>query len=159
MRFNGKTDMRFRPYKPSRGPSPKSAIAAGMIEAGGPAALVGRLKRKRSVVYAYADPDHKTHAPFDAVCDLVAAGARAPVAHLAAIAGGVFMPGRQEAGSLVDLLSRAARAAGETQARAIASLADGKIDAVEGADLAETIDREIAALTGARAQLDGRGRA
>ena len=143
----------FRPYKPAAKATPKAAIAGAISEAGGPKEVVLRMKRRRSVVYAYSDPDHATHAPFDVVCALVEAGARAPAEHLAALAGGFFTPGEVPQERFTALFARAARQRGALEADALAALEDGVIDGSERGALVESIGAQIAALNAARTRL------
>lgn len=150
---------RYRPIKPRVYGADKTAIADGLVEAGGPAALVQRMKRKRSVIHAYADPDHPTHAPFDAVCDLVKAGARAPVLHLCALAGGAFAPGAPASESFSALVSRASTENGAFVGQVLAALGDGRIEPGERSKLLHDLDAEIATLMSARAKLASDGAA
>ena len=148
---------RFRPYKPLQPGSPKATIASAMIEVGGPGAVAERMRRKRSVVYAYGDPDHPTHAPFDAVCELVKAGARAPIEFLAGLAGGSFTAAETPQEHFAVLVERAARERGVLDAQTISALADGTIDARERGALADGFGRHIAALNAVRARLISEG--
>lgn len=143
----------FRPYKPVAAASAKAAISRGIAEAGGPRAVVLRMKRRKSAVYAYGDADHPTHAPFDAVCALVQAGATAPVEHLAMLAGGFFVAASAPREQFAALFSRAARQRGDMEAQTLDALADGVIDARERGALVDALGQQIAALNAARARL------
>lgn len=148
--------MAVRPYKPIKrrdARSPKGVVAQALVEAGGPRKLAGTLQRGRSTLHAYGDPDHPTHAPFDAVCDLVASGATAPVQHLCAVAGGTFTPGRPLPDPFPVLAARASKAHGDLTARIVDALADSTISASERAAILVDLDTEIELLVAARTRL------
>jgi hypothetical protein len=79
----------------------------------GPKEVASRIRRRLTQCYAYTDPDSDQAISYEAVCELVKAGARAPVEHICAISGGVFLPGQPTTETTDALVARCAREHGE----------------------------------------------
>jgi hypothetical protein len=152
--------MSFTPIKPRAYGTPKAAVAKLFEAAGGAPAVMETLGLSRTRVYAFTDPQDDSEISFSRVCALTEERRATPAAeHLAALAGGLFLPLKSADDS--DWLAMAG-AASTKNAETVASLlsalspADdtpGEITRTEARELIEVVDQQLAVLALARAKL------
>jgi hypothetical protein len=152
--------MSFSPIKPRPYGTPKAAVAKLFEAAGGASVVMELLNLSRTRVYALTDPNDEAEISFARVCALTEARAATPCAeHLAALAGGLFLP--LAAAPQADWHAMAA-AASTRSGQTIAALLDalspeddtpGEITAEEARVLIEQVDEQLAILALARAKL------
>ncbi len=152
--------MAFSPIKPRPYGTPKAAVAKLFEAAGGASAVMELLSLSRTRVYALTDPNDEAEISFTRVCALTEARGATPCAeHLAALAGGLFLPLTPAAEADWHAM---AGAASTRNAQTIASLLDalspeddtpGEITAQEARVLIERVDEQLAVLALARAKL------
>ena len=129
--------MTFRMQKPRRFGSPEAVVGQTYAQIkGGATTIADLLQRAKSTVYAYAEPrtapEHVAIAWAD-ICRIVQfSGATAPAEHLAALAGGGFVPPLDEAtDTLSELHALSADAFGKLTADIIRALEDETVCARE----------------------------
>ena len=152
--------MSFTPVKPRPYGTPKAAVAKLFEAAGGANAVMEILKLSRTRVYAFTDPNDDAEISFSRVCALTGATEASPGAeHLAALAGGLFLP--LAPASEADWYAMAGSSS-RRHARTIATLLEalspeddtpGEITAQEARGLLELVDQQLAVLALARAKL------
>lgn len=152
--------MSFSPVKPRAYETPKAAVARLFEAAGGANAVMETLQLSRTRVYAFADPADEAEISFARVCALTDAKKATPAAeHLAALAGGLFLP--LNAASEADWHAMAGTAS-QRNAQTIATLLEAlspkddtpnEVTPKEARRLIELVDEELAVLALARAKL------
>lgn len=152
--------MGFSPVKPRPYGTPKAAVAKLIEAAGGAGAAMDILELSRTRVYAFTDPNDESEISFARVCKLTeASGARPGAEHLAALAGGLFLPLDAAEGSDWHTM---AGSASRRNARTISAILDalspeddtpGEITPAEARELLEAVDEQLAVLAMARAKL------
>lgn len=152
--------MAFNPVKPRAYETPKAAVARLFEAAGGAPAVMETLKLSRTRVYAFADPADESEISFARVCALTEERKATPAAeHLAALAGGLYLP--VQAADDTDW-HRWAGAAGSRNASTISALLEAlsptddtpnEITPKEARELIALVDEELAILALARAKL------
>lgn len=154
--------MAFNPMKPRAYGTPKAAVARLFEEAGGAPAVMEILELSRTRVYAFADPNDDAELSFARVAKLTqATGATATAEHLAALAGGVFLPVAPASESDWHVM---AGQASRKNARTISTLLEalspeddtpGVVTDDEARDLLKLVDEQLSVLALARAKLMG----
>ncbi|WP_406853516.1 hypothetical protein ABEG18_13170 [Alsobacter sp. KACC 23698] len=143
----------FNPVKPRAYFTTKHVISRMFAEIGGPKRVAERIRKKLKQTYNYSDPQHPAEISFAAVCDLVVAGARAPIEHLCTLAGGAFLPSHTTNEGVTVLAGRACVEQAEFVAKLLDATGDGKITAAEALPLLKDLDDAIRTLTCARARV------
>ncbi|MGD2131738.1 MAG: hypothetical protein PVI23_03035 [Maricaulaceae bacterium] len=152
--------MSFTPVKPRPYGTPKAAVARLIEAAGGANAAMEILELSRTRVYAFTDPSDESEISFARVCKLTeTSGGRPGAEHLAALAGGLFLP--LDAAEGADWHAMAGSAS-RRNARTISTLLEalspeddtpGEITAQEARALLELVDEQLAVLAMARVKL------
>lgn len=148
--------MSFNPTKVRDYDTTKELVARIIDECGGvkQAAFLGG--RAASQVYACADPAVDAQMPLDIALRLSAASNSTTLAeHVAAMAGGVFMPIQPMTDPLTGLSAKSAKEHGALVGALIDALSDGAICDKERADLLARIDQSVRTLVSVRAKLAG----
>jgi hypothetical protein len=152
--------MAFSPVKPRPYGTPKAAVAKLFEAAGGANAVMDLLELSRTRVYAFTDPSDDAEISFTRVCMLTGATEATPGAeHLAALAGGLFLPLKvAEPADWHAVAGEASRKHAQTIATLLESLSPeddtpGEITAQEARELLEIVDEQLAVLALARAKL------
>lgn len=143
----------FRTIKPREPGSTKDVVSRLFDEAGGIKRVAFALGKGLSVTQAYADPQHRTEITFDQVRRLTSDQAIAAAEDLAAIAGGVFVPGIVPADALPILGAKAAEEWGQYIAAMLVAYADGRLCDRDRPRVREELNEAIAALVAVRARL------
>lgn len=156
--------MTFNPNKRREPGSTKAVVSALVDECGGAKEAAFLLGIGYSTVHGFTDPDCDQQISFDRVRRLVMArGAASPVADLAALAGGVFMPIQPSAQPIAELSAKSIEEHGEMMAALIRFSADGALSRGEAALLLEELDQHLRAAVALRSKLhavaSGDGRA
>lgn len=152
--------MAFTPIKPRAYGTPKAAVGKLFEAVGGAEAVMELLDLSRTRVYAFTDPSDDAEISFARVCRLTEAQNASPGAeHLAALAGGLFMPLTHDDETEWHAM---AGAASRRNARTISTLLEalspanetpGEIDAKEARELLKLVDEQLALLAMARVKL------
>ena len=151
--------MAFNPVKQRPYGEPKEVVARLFEEVGGIPKVMELLDLSRTRVYALADPDSTNEISYTRVCTLTENGATAAAQHLAALAGGLFVP--LEKADDADWLALAGEAS-RRNARNIAALMEslseterspGAVDQQEARDLLKILDEQLGVLAMQRAKL------
>lgn len=138
---------RTQPYD-----SAAAVVARSYDQLGGVKRAMAAMGRKASQAYAYADGEQQM--PFDCARALAAAGATAPAEDLAALANGMFVPLPDASrGELAAKASALAIEAGQTMAKVIAALSDGKVTPDEARELLRECDETMSAAAYLRAEI------
>jgi hypothetical protein len=152
--------MSFTPIKPRPYGTPKAAVAKLFEAAGGAPAVMETLALSRTRVYAFTDPQDDSEISFARVCALTEATRSTPAAeHLAALAGGLYLPLTSAADADWHAMAGAAsRGNAQTIATLLEALSPeddtpGEITPEEARRLLELVDEELAVLALARAKL------
>ena len=151
--------MAFNPVKQRPYGEPKEVVARLFEEVGGIPKVMELLDLSRTRVYALADPDSTNEISYTRVCTLTEDGATAAAQHLAALAGGLFVP--LEKADDADWLALAGEAS-RRNARNIAALMESlseterspdEVDQQEARDLLKILDEQLGVLAMQRAKL------
>lgn len=135
----------FRPNKPRKPGTTKAVVSALFAEVGGTDAVGLIIGLSATRTRACADPAEPDELSFERVRRLtLASGAHAAAQDLAALAGGVFVPGEAEAEAYELLLAKAEREHGQFVADVLAGKA-AKDKAKQFADLRALITCLVAA--------------
>ncbi|MEM6958240.1 MAG: hypothetical protein AAF411_05395 [Myxococcota bacterium] len=153
--------MAFDPNKDRDYLSCAAVVSRLYKEVGGVPAAMEILSLSRTRCYALADPDDDAKISYERVIKLTDAGALAAAQHLAAVAGGVFLPLVDKDAGSEDWHGIAAEGAKESAALTAALLeslgptgeSPGAIDAREAKALVAQIDATMAVLARQRASL------
>jgi hypothetical protein len=152
--------MAFTPVKPRAYGTPKAAVAKLFEEAGGANVVMDVLSLSRTRVYAFTDPADEAEISFARVCALTEAKQATPAAeHLAALAGGLFLPLKSASDADWHTMAGAAgRRSAETIAKLLEALSPqddtpNEVTPKEARALIELVDEELAVLALARAKL------
>lgn len=151
--------MAFNPVKERRYGEPKEVVARVFEEVGGIPEVMTLLELSRTRVYALADPDSSNEISYTRMARLTEAGATAAAQHLAALAGGIFLPVDKAAdANWLSLAGEASRG----NARNIAALMDslgeterspGVVDQQEAREILKLLDAQLGTLALQRAKL------
>lgn len=151
--------MAFNPVKIRRYGEPKEVVARLFEEVGGIPKVMELLDLSRTRVYALADPDSTNEISYTRVATLTEAGARAAAQHLAALAGGIFLP-IEKAGDAnwLHLAGEASRRNARNISALMESLSEterspGRIDQDEAREILKVLDEQLAVLAVQRAKL------
>lgn len=146
--------MSFRPTKPRPYATTKDVIARLVGESGGVKRVSFTLDRSETQVYAYTDPQEQHQANYDQVRRLTSPDATAAAEDLAALAGGIFVPGgaasRQ---SLHDLGAAASEEFGKAAAALFRALSDNRITHDERPSVRKGLDDVLVVLVATRNRL------
>tara|TARA_R110000744_G_scaffold220833_3_gene339682 strand:+ start:8289 stop:8810 length:522 start_codon:yes stop_codon:yes gene_type:complete len=153
------TKMAFNPVKERRYGEPKEVVARVFEEVGGIPEVMNLLELSRTRVYALADPDSSNEISYARIARLTESGATAAAQHLAALAGGIFVPVDKAAdANWLSLAGDASRG----NARNIAALMDslgeterspGVVDQQEAREILKLLDEQLGVLALQRAKL------
>jgi len=151
--------MSFNPVKVRRYGEPKEVVARVFEEVGGIPKVMELLDLSRTRVYALADPDSTNEISYTRVATLTEAGATAAAQHLAALAGGIFLP-IEKAGDAnwLALAGEASRRNARNISALMESLSEterspGRIDQDEARDILKVLDEQLGVLAVQRAKL------
>jgi hypothetical protein len=151
--------MSFNPVKVRRYGEPKEVVARVFEEVGGIPKVMELLDLSRTRVYALADPDSTNEISYTRIATLTEAGSTAAAQHLAALAGGIFLP-IEKAGN-ANWLALAGDAS-QSNARNISALMEslseterspGRVDKDEAREILKVLDEQLAILAVQRAKL------
>ena len=151
--------MAFNPVKERPYGEPKEVIARLFEEAGGVPQVMELLDLSRTRVYALADPDSTNEISYARVAKLTETGATAAARHLAALAGGLFLPlDKAEDADWLALAGEASRRNARNIAALMESLSEtnrspGEVDQQEARDLLKILDEQLGILAMQRAKL------
>lgn len=145
--------MSFRPTKPRPYATTKDVIARLVGEAGGVKRVAFTLDRSETQVYAYTDPQEQHQANYDQVRRLTSPDATAAAEDLAALAGGIFVPGAASTQSLNDLGATASEEFGKAAAALFRALSDNKITHDERPSVRKGLDDVLVVLVATRNRL------
>ena len=151
--------MAFNPVKQRVYGEPKEVVARVFEEAGGIPKVMELLDLSRTRVYALADPDSTNEISYARVCTLTESGAQAAAQHLAALAGGLFVPiDKAEDADWLALAGEASRRNARTIAALMESLSEtarspGEVDQQEARDILKILDEQLGVLAMQRAKL------
>ena len=151
--------MSFNPVKVRRYGEPKEVVARVFEEVGGIPRVMELLDLSRTRVYALADPDSTNEISYTRVATLTEAGATAAAQHLAALAGGIFLPiDKADDANWLTLAGEASRRNARNIAALMESLSEtekspGRIDQDEARDILRVLDEQLGVLAVQRAKL------
>ncbi len=151
--------MAFNPVKQRPYGEPKEVVARLFEEVGGIPKVMELLDLSRTRVYALADPDSTNEISYTRVCTLTEDGATAAAQHLAALAGGLFVPlDKAEDADWLALAGEASRRNARNIAALMESLSEtarspGEVDQQEARDLLKILDEQLGVLAMQRAKL------
>ncbi|MFS2318323.1 hypothetical protein RMQ97_10315 [Maricaulis sp. D1M11] len=151
--------MTFNPVKERRYGEPKAVVAELFEEAGGVPAVMEILDLSRTRVYALADPDSTNEISYTRVAKLTETGATAAARHLAALAGGIFLPvDKDEDADWLAIAGEVSRKNARNIAALMESLSEtnrspGEIDEGEARDILKILDEQLRTLAMQRAKL------
>ncbi|WP_412545649.1 hypothetical protein [Maricaulis sp. MIT060901] len=151
--------MAFNPVKQRPYGEPKEVVARLFEEVGGIPKVMELLDLSRTRVYALADPDSTNEISYARVCALTEDGATAAAQHLAALAGGLFVPlEKAEDADWLALAGEASRRNARNIAALMESLSEtarspGEVDQQEARDLLKILDEQLGVLAMQRAKL------
>ena len=151
--------MAFNPVKERRYGEPKEVVARMFEEVGGIPEVMNLLELSRTRVYALADPDSSNDISYARVARLTEAGATAAAQHLAALAGGIFVPvDKADDANWLALAGEASRRNARNIAALMESLgeterAPGEVDQQEAREILKLLDEQLGTLALQRAKL------
>jgi hypothetical protein len=151
--------MAFNPVKERPYGEPKEVVARLFEEAGGVPTVMEVLELSRTRVYALADPDSSNEISYARVAKLTETGATAAAQHLAALAGGLFLPvDKADSADWLSLAGEASRRNARNIAALMESLSEtarspGEVDQQEARDLLKILDEQLGVLAMQRAKL------
>ena len=151
--------MTFNPVKRRPYGEPKAVVAQMFEEVGGVPKVMELLDLSRTRVYALADPDSTNEISYARVTMLTEAGATAAAQHLAAAAGGIFVPlNKAEDADWLALAGEASRRNARNISALMESLSEterspGEVDQQEARELLKILDDQLGVLAMQRAKL------
>ena len=151
--------MAFNPVKIRRSGEPKEVVARLFEEVGGIPKVMELLDLSRTRVYALADPDSTNEISYTRVATLTEAGAQAAAQHLAALAGGIFLPiDKADDANWLALAGDASRSNARNISALMESLSEterspGRVDQEEAREILKVLDEQLAILAVQRAKL------
>ncbi|WP_417491258.1 hypothetical protein [Maricaulis sp.] len=151
--------MAFNPVKERRYGEPKEVVARMFEEVGGIPEVMNLLELSRTRVYALADPDSSNDISYARVARLTEAGATAAAQHLAALAGGIFVPvDKADDANWLALAGEASRRNARNIAALMESLGEterspGEVDQQEAREILKLLDEQLGTLALQRAKL------
>jgi len=151
--------MAFNPVKERRYGEPKEVVARMFEEVGGIPEVMKLLELSRTRVYALADPDSSNDISYARVARLTEAGATAAAQHLAALAGGIFVPvEKADDANWLELAGEASRRNARNIAALMESLGEterspGEVDQQEAREILKLLDEQLGTLALQRAKL------
>ncbi len=151
--------MAFNPVKIRRYGEPKEVVARLFEEVGGIPKVMELLDLSRTRVYALADPDSTNEISYTRVATLTEAGAQAAAQHLAALAGGIFLPiDKADDANWLALAGDASRSNARNISALMESLSEterspGRVDQEEAREILKVLDEQLAILAVQRAKL------
>lgn len=150
--------MSFRPHKPRPYATTKDVVARLIGEAGGVKRAAFALDRSETQIYAYTDPQEQHQATYDQVRRLTSPAAVSAAEDLAALAGGMFVPGQASCGrTLLDLSASASEEFGVAIAALMRALADNRVTADERPKVRRELDEVLTVLIATRNRLMSEG--
>lgn len=153
------TKMAFNPVKERRYGEPKEVVARVFEEVGGIPEVMTLLELSRTRVYALADPDSSNDISYARIARLTESGATAAAQHLAALAGGIFLPVDKAAdANWLALAGEASRRNARNLAALMESLGEterspGVVDQQEAREILKLLDEQLGILALQRAKL------
>ena len=151
--------MAFNPVKERPYGEPKEVVARLFEESGGVPQVMEILELSRTRVYALADPDSTNEISYARVSKLTETGACAAAQHLAALAGGIFLPvDKADEANWLELAGQVSRKNAQNIAALMDSLSEterspGKVDQEEARELLKILDDQLRILAMQRAKL------
>ncbi|WP_417482229.1 hypothetical protein [Maricaulis sp.] len=151
--------MAFNPVKERRYGEPKEVVARMFEEVGGIPEVMKLLELSRTRVYALADPDSSNDISYARIARLTEAGATAAAQHLAALAGGIFVPvEKADDANWLALAGEASRRNARNIAALMESLGEterspGEVDQQEAREILKLLDEQLGTLALQRAKL------
>jgi len=151
--------MAFNPVKVRRYGEPKEVVARVFEEVGGIPKVMELLDLSRTRVYALADPDSTNEISYARVSKLTESGSSAAAQHLAALAGGIFLPiDKADDANWLALAGEASRRNARNISAIMESLSEterspGRIDQGEARDILKVLDEQLGVLAVQRAKL------
>lgn len=151
--------MAFNPVKIRRYGEPKEVVARLFEEVGGIPKVMELLDLSRTRVYALADPDSTNEISYTRVATLTEAGAQSAAQHLAALAGGIFLPiEKADDANWLALAGDASRSNARNISALMESLSEtekspGRVDQDEAREILKVLDEQLAILAIQRAKL------
>lgn len=151
--------MAFNPVKERRYGEPKEVVARMFEEVGGIPEVMNLLELSRTRVYALADPDSSNDISYARIATLTEAGATAAAQHLAALAGGIFIPiDKAEDANWLSLAGEASRRNARNISALMESLGEterspGVVDQQEAREILKLLDEQLGTLALQRAKL------
>lgn len=151
--------MAFNPVKERPYGEPKEVVARLFEEAGGVPKVMELLDLSRTRVYALADPDSSNEISYTRVARLTETGATAAAQHLAALAGGIFLPiDKTDDADWLVLAGEASRRNARNIAALMESLSEtnrspGEVDQQEAREILKILDEQLGVLARQRAKL------
>ena len=151
--------MAFNPVKIRRYGEPKEVVARLFEGVGGIPKVMELLDLSRTRVYALADPDSTNEISYTRVATLTEAGAQAAAQHLAAFAGGIFLPiDKADDANWLALAGDASRSNARNISALMESLSEterspGRVDQEEAREILKVLDEQLAILAVQRAKL------
>ena len=151
--------MAFNPVKERRYGEPKEVVARLFEEVGGIPEVMTLLDLSRTRVYALADPDSSNEISYARIARLTEAGGVAAAQHLAALAGGIFLPvEKADDANWLALAGEASRRNARNIAALMESLGEterspGVVDQQEAREILKLLDQQLGILALQRAKL------
>lgn len=151
--------MAFNPVKERRYGEPKEVVARVFEEVGGIPEVMSLLDLSRTRVYALADPDSSNEISYARIARLTESGAKAAAQHLAALAGGIFVPvDKADDANWLSLAGEASRRNARNIAALMESLGEterspGVVDQQEAREILKLLDEQLGTLALQRAKL------
>lgn len=151
--------MAFNPVKVRHYGEPKEVVARVFEEVGGIPRVMELLDLSRTRVYALADPDSTNEISYTRIATLTEAGASAAAQHLAALAGGIFLPiEKADDANWLALAGEASRRNALNISALMDSLSEtekspGRIDREEARAILRVLDEQLGVLAVQRAKL------
>ena len=151
--------MSFNPVKVRRYGEPKEVVARVFEEVGGSPEVMELLDLSRTRVYALADPDSTNEISYTRIATLTENGATAAAQHLAALAGGIFLPiDKADDANWLALAGDASRSNARNISALMESLSEterspGRVDQEEARNILKVLDEQLAILAVQRAKL------
>jgi hypothetical protein len=155
----GGTQMAFNPVKIRRYGEPKEVVARVFEEVGGIPSVMELLDLSRTRVYALADPDSSNEISYARIAKLTESGASAAAQHLAALAGGIFLPiEKADDANWLALAGEASRRNARNISAIMESLSEtekspGRIDQDEAREILKVLDEQLGVLAIQRVKL------
>ncbi len=151
--------MSFNPVKVRRYGEPKEVVARVFEEVGGIPKVMELLDLSRTRVYALADPDSSNEISYTRMATLTENGATAAAQHLAALAGGIFLPiEKADDANWLALAGDASRSNARNISALMESLSEterspGRVDQDEARGILKVLEEQLAVLAIQRAKL------